>query len=148
MYNINVLLIGTLLMHQLISDNRISGVVIFGKLREGNFCRALYHSIGKCFALQDCLRPEGAKVGWIQCDKCEKWYHLECVSLSNKEAEQIEDYTCPVCINTTWPARDQHVTSTWPLYQLLPHPTWPIVCWTALKRFENDLEGHYKLFSV
>ena len=51
--------------------------------------------------LQDCLRPEGAKVGWIQCDKCEKWYHLECVALSNKEAEQIEDYTCPVCVNTT-----------------------------------------------
>ncbi|XP_063674608.1 lysine-specific demethylase 5B-like isoform X1 [Bolinopsis microptera] len=49
----------------------------------------------------DCLRPEGAKVGWIQCDKCEKWYHLECVAISNKEAEQIEDYTCPVCINTT-----------------------------------------------
>jgi len=49
----------------------------------------------------DCVRPEGAKVGWIQCDKCEKWYHLECVAISNKEAEQIEDYTCPVCINTT-----------------------------------------------
>eukprot|EP00116_Pleurobrachia_bachei_P010316 sb/3470578/ len=53
------------------------------------------HNTDELCSFQTCLRPEGAQVGWIQCDKCEKWYHLECVSISHVEAEQIDDYTCP-----------------------------------------------------
>jgi len=49
-------------------------------------------------SMTDCSQPEGAKVGWIQCDRCEKWYHWDCVSLTTEEAQKIEDYTCPLCV--------------------------------------------------
>ena len=26
-----------------------------------------------------CLQPTGDDINWIQCDKCEKWYHLFCI---------------------------------------------------------------------
>lgn len=26
-----------------------------------------------------CLRPLGDDINWVQCDCCEKWYHLLCI---------------------------------------------------------------------
>ena len=26
-----------------------------------------------------CLQPTGDDINWVQCDKCEKWYHLFCI---------------------------------------------------------------------
>ena len=26
-----------------------------------------------------CLQPTGDDISWVQCDKCEKWYHLLCI---------------------------------------------------------------------
>ena len=39
----------------------------------------------------------GEEVGWVQCDKCEKWYHLICVEISAEEADTIDEYICPDC---------------------------------------------------
>jgi len=33
----------------------------------------------------------------IGCDKCGDWFHLECVGLSKKQAEEIESYVCRTC---------------------------------------------------
>ena len=26
-----------------------------------------------------CLQPTGDDINWVQCDKCEKWFHLFCI---------------------------------------------------------------------
>ena len=44
-----------------------------------------------------CTRPQGDEVGWVQCDICEKWYHLACVGLSPEKAEAMDSYNCRLC---------------------------------------------------
>ncbi|XP_015761819.1 PREDICTED: LOW QUALITY PROTEIN: lysine-specific demethylase 5A-like [Acropora digitifera] len=48
-------------------------------------------------AATSCTRPQGDEVGWVQCDVCEKWYHLACVGLSEK-AEAMDSYSCKTCL--------------------------------------------------
>ena len=38
---------------------------------------------------------EGA---WICCDLCSRWCHGECVGLTMKQAEALNDFVCPVCV--------------------------------------------------
>lgn len=45
-----------------------------------------------------CTRPQGDEVGWVQCDVCEKWYHLACVGLSPEKAEAMDSYNCQQCL--------------------------------------------------
>jgi PHD-finger len=33
---------------------------------------------------------------WVLCDKCEFWYHFECVGLETKPADDAE-FECPDC---------------------------------------------------
>ncbi|KAL3319135.1 Transcription factor 19 [Cichlidogyrus casuarinus] len=49
----------------------------------------------KCEA-DRCAQPKGLAVDWIQCDKCQKWYHWFCVHCTKKEADQAT-YHCPKC---------------------------------------------------
>ena len=35
--------------------------------------------------------------GWIGCNKCSKWFHIECVGLSQKDAESTSSFICPNC---------------------------------------------------
>jgi len=41
----------------------------------------------KCDSV-DCIRPANGvkKITWVQCDDCDKWYHVTCSGLSEKEA--------------------------------------------------------------
>ena len=48
-------------------------------------------------ASSGCTRPQGDEVGWVQCDICEKWYHLACVGLSPEKAEAMDSYNCRLC---------------------------------------------------
>ena len=48
-------------------------------------------------ASSSCTRPQGDEVGWVQCDICEKWYHLACVGLSPEKAEAMDSYNCRLC---------------------------------------------------
>lgn len=34
---------------------------------------------------------------YIQCDKCEDWFHGRCVGVLQVESESIGDYSCPQC---------------------------------------------------
>ena len=49
-------------------------------------------------AAASCTRPLGDEVGWVQCDVCEKWYHLACVGLSPEKAEAMDSYSCKTCL--------------------------------------------------
>ena len=39
----------------------------------------------------------GEEVEWVQCDKCENWYHVICVGISSEEATTADEYICPDC---------------------------------------------------
>lgn len=39
----------------------------------------------------------GDEVEWVQCDKCENWYHVVCVGISAQDASKIDEYVCPYC---------------------------------------------------
>ena len=34
---------------------------------------------------------------YIGCDRCQDWFHGECVGISKLEADSIEMYVCPNC---------------------------------------------------
>jgi len=44
-----------------------------------------------------CCKPLGEEVEWVQCDKCENWYHVVCVGISAEEAGKLDVYMCPYC---------------------------------------------------
>lgn len=40
----------------------------------------------------------GEEVDWVQCDKCEQWYHLTCLGLSKKDVSADDDFMCTFCV--------------------------------------------------
>jgi len=38
---------------------------------------------------------------YVQCDRCDGWYHTQCIGISIEEAEEIDQYFCYVCQNIT-----------------------------------------------
>jgi len=44
-----------------------------------------------------CKRPTGKQVHWVQCDKCELWYHLFCIGLKPHNIKEDEDFCCRNC---------------------------------------------------
>jgi hypothetical protein len=39
----------------------------------------------------------GKEVNWVQCDRCELWFHLLCVGLAANQVSENEDYHCYKC---------------------------------------------------
>lgn len=37
------------------------------------------------------------EVNWVQCDRCEEWFHLLCVGLAEDEVSEEEEYECFKC---------------------------------------------------
>ena len=37
------------------------------------------------------------EVNWVQCDRCEEWFHLLCVGLAEDEVSEEEEYECFSC---------------------------------------------------
>uniref|UniRef100_A0A8C1H163 [histone H3]-trimethyl-L-lysine(4) demethylase n=1 Tax=Cyprinus carpio carpio TaxID=630221 RepID=A0A8C1H163_CYPCA len=48
---------------------------------------------------KNCLQPEGEEVYWVQCDCCNRWFHMICVGVSAELAAK-EDYMCVTCSTT------------------------------------------------
>jgi hypothetical protein len=44
-----------------------------------------------------CRKPYVDGVFMIACDKCDDWFHGDCVSISSKDAKKMSSYTCAVC---------------------------------------------------
>lgn len=37
------------------------------------------------------------EISWVQCDKCQEWFHCMCVRLTKEIAEKIDSYVCDSC---------------------------------------------------
>jgi len=48
---------------------------------------------------QRCLKPLGKEVNWIQCDKCELWFHYVCVGVKPQDVSADADYVCRQCVD-------------------------------------------------
>jgi len=44
-----------------------------------------------------CRLPLNPDFTYIQCDKCQTWYHMHCIGITNEEAEAIDEYVCDKC---------------------------------------------------
>lgn len=45
-----------------------------------------------------------SEVDWVQCDVCNKWYHMFCVGLSKNQIKPDDDYVCRKCKKQVKPA--------------------------------------------
>ena len=52
--------------------------------------------INMCINNQSCLK-HSLQVHWVQCDKCELWYHLFCIGLKPHDIKEDEDFVCKNC---------------------------------------------------
>ena len=34
---------------------------------------------------------------YVGCDRCQDWFHCECVGITQKEADELDSYICPNC---------------------------------------------------
>ncbi|XP_078692537.1 nucleosome-remodeling factor subunit BPTF-like isoform X2 [Branchiostoma floridae x Branchiostoma belcheri] len=48
-----------------------------------------------------CKTPYDATQFYIGCDLCSNWFHGVCVNITEKQAEQMDSYTCPDCSRLT-----------------------------------------------
>ena len=46
------------------------------------------------------LRIVDEEVDWVQCDKCDSWYHLLCLEIDDPE-DIVDEWVCPECTNVT-----------------------------------------------
>ncbi|CAD8105338.1 unnamed protein product [Paramecium sonneborni] len=44
-----------------------------------------------------CEQPQNPDLLYIQCDQCNKWFHLSCMGLTQEQANQMEQYSCKIC---------------------------------------------------
>ncbi|RXG69427.1 Lysine-specific demethylase 5A [Armadillidium vulgare] len=51
-------------------------------------------------AAEECIKPYGSNVQWVQCDGCDLWFHYACVGISQKDITEDEDYLCLTCRRT------------------------------------------------
>lgn len=51
----------------------------------------------ECSAPQ-CKKPIADQISWVQCDRCQEWFHCICVGLTKEYAEKIDKYNCKKCL--------------------------------------------------
>ena len=44
-----------------------------------------------------CLDPIGQYIQWVQCNFCEKWYHIVCIDRTKDEINSEDEYICTKC---------------------------------------------------
>jgi len=44
-----------------------------------------------------CKTPLNPDYMYVQCDKCNMWYHIMCLGFSVEEAQAMESYICKEC---------------------------------------------------
>lgn len=65
---------------------------------EDNLWGDCFCGIGRYPARPD-KRTRGATSVWVACDSCGRWCHGECAGLSAAEAEALDAYMCPPCVD-------------------------------------------------
>jgi hypothetical protein len=49
-----------------------------------------------------CKRPYDVPRFMIACDKCDQWFHGECIQISEKQGEFIDLYFCEACAKSKY----------------------------------------------
>lgn len=49
----------------------------------------------------NCICRKGEDGLMIQCDGCDEWFHGECVSVTQEDADKTEQYICGLCLEDT-----------------------------------------------
>uniref|UniRef100_A0A158R694 SMB domain-containing protein n=1 Tax=Syphacia muris TaxID=451379 RepID=A0A158R694_9BILA len=57
-----------------------------------------------------CRTPYDDSQFYVGCDRCEGWYHLQCVGITQAEAEAMKEYICPNCKNNEQVCTDSNNT--------------------------------------
>ncbi|QDS78161.1 hypothetical protein FKW77_005098 [Venturia effusa] len=56
------------------------------------------------------------KVNWLQCDGCDRWYHVACAGFTETDTRRIDKYYCKGCKpkfgSTTWKRKSARVHNT------------------------------------
>lgn len=53
---------------------------------------------GKLYCI--CRQPYDAKRFMIACDRCDEWFHGECISIDERDSEFIDLYFCDDCFTS------------------------------------------------
>lgn len=59
-----------------------------------------------------CLQPMVDEISWVQCDKCQEWFHCMCVGLTKEIAEKIDSYVCDRCKQSNSKAQNVNSNAT------------------------------------
>jgi hypothetical protein len=49
------------------------------------------------FSLLSANKNVNSLVSWVQCDKCDRWFHVPCVGLTKKKVAKMDSYECQRC---------------------------------------------------
>jgi len=91
-----------------LSRERLQKLLTYKLISRKSFPEIEYSEIQKqlekedfnLYCVHDC-RFGGFSTGtMICCDRCNGWYHLECVGLSQKKSKEINEYYCVKCTGT------------------------------------------------
>ena len=60
-----------------------------------------------------CSKPSGQRIGWVQCDQCDRWCHTSCITRTRRGKQGT--FLCPLCVQvevisqTEWVSKLCHV---------------------------------------
>ena len=71
-------------------------------------------------------------------DQCEVWFHGDCVNLSEKKANRIKSYMCPLCCKKVWRSSSPILQLRWVLGLFLTppyprNPQFPLLEWEGVQ---------------
>ena len=77
-----------------LTKNTLADVLYFVLVKKQNKPRhrsddGIIYAHDRCASI-DCYHPRNATNTWVQCDDCDKWFHLKCAGLSDKAARSSE----------------------------------------------------------
>ena len=47
------------------------------------------------FIFQVCNCSNKDLVDWIQCERCDQWFHCQCINISREDADELDSFFCP-----------------------------------------------------
>eukprot|EP00743_Colponemidia_sp_Colp-15_P008794 GILK01009596.1.p1 GENE.GILK01009596.1~~GILK01009596.1.p1 ORF type:complete len:1734 (+),score=481.87 GILK01009596.1:978-6179(+) len=56
---------------------------------------------GRCKIYCLCQEADEGRTLMICCDKCDEWFHIDCVNVTKAQAKKINTFVCPTCAEKT-----------------------------------------------